>query len=67
MASIMLTGTTSDPRLICSQLILQHRNLCGFNMFEASRAWNLSEIHYEIQFLEHRKHDASRFITQPSC
>jgi hypothetical protein len=45
MASIMLTGTTSDPRLISSQLILQHRSLGVFDMFEASQAWNLSEIH----------------------
>jgi hypothetical protein len=63
----MLTGTPSDTRLICSQLILQHRSLGAFDMFEASRAWNLSEIHLEIQFLTYRKHDASRLITQTSC
>jgi hypothetical protein len=63
----MLTGTPSDTRPICSQLILRHRSLGAFDMFEASRAWNLSEIHLESQFLKHRKHDASRLITQNSC
>jgi len=33
MASIMLTGTPSDTRLICSQLILQHRSLGAFDIF----------------------------------
>lgn len=63
----MLTATPSDTRLIGSQLVLRHRSLGEFDMFEASRVWNLSEIHLEIQFLKHRKHDASRLITGTSC